>query len=56
MDLEEFNTKLNTLREKEERLMSGIQAVQQERSEFYKLAVEDGFVFESVSKTWNKDK
>ena len=56
MDLKEFNIKLNALYEKEERLMSEIQSVQHERSEFFKLAVKDGFVFESVSKTWNKGK
>ncbi|MDD4588815.1 MAG: hypothetical protein PHG06_00100 [Parabacteroides sp.] len=55
MEFEEFNLKFKTLHEKEERLMAEIQSVQNERGEFYKLAVKDGFVFESVSKTWNKE-
>jgi len=54
MELEEFNLKLKTLLEKEERLMAEIQSVQNERSEFYKTAVEDGFVFESTTRTWSK--
>lgn len=55
MDLDEFNLKLNNLHEKEEWLMSEIQSVRDERGAFYKAAVEDWFVFESVSKTWNKE-